>query len=183
VRPPTKSSQDFETFPDLYPLNEPIPKLEAAAQTAGEAEYINDIPERPGELHGAFVLTTQNSGTISNIDASNALSIPGVVAFFQATDIVGKNSFTPSSLGFVEDEEVISTRAKESKFLYIFADFLQWTCKVRRPNRRLGRCRESYGRLDGSVRCLCHLRQERRRHADSVCARSDEIHQRTHDNN
>ncbi|XP_059485730.1 xanthine dehydrogenase-like [Neocloeon triangulifer] len=107
IRPLSSGKQDFETNPGVYPLNEPIPKLEAAAQTAGEAEYINDIPERPGELHGAFVLTTQATGVIASIDDSAALATAGVVAFFKAADIPGKNSFTPQTLPlFVEDEEV-----------------------------------------------------------------------------
>ncbi|XP_065336761.1 uncharacterized protein LOC135937537 [Cloeon dipterum] len=107
IRPLSSGNQDFETNPGVYPLNEPIPKLEAAAQTAGEAEYINDLPERPGELHGAFVLTTQATGTITSIDDSAALATPGVVAFFKAADIPGTNSFTPQTLPlFVEDEEV-----------------------------------------------------------------------------
>jgi len=107
VRPLSSGKQDFETDPGQYPVNEPIPKKEAAAQTAGEAEYVNDIPERPGELHGAFVLTTQATGSIASIDDSQALAIPGVVAFFKASDIPGKNSFTPQTLPlFVEDEEV-----------------------------------------------------------------------------
>jgi xanthine dehydrogenase/oxidase len=88
----------------MYPVNKPIPKVEAAAQTAGEAEYVNDIPERPGELHGAFVLTTQGSGSIASIDDSQALAIPGVVTFLKAADIPGKNNFTPP--GYIEIEEV-----------------------------------------------------------------------------
>jgi xanthine dehydrogenase/oxidase len=91
----------------MYPVNKPIPKVEAAAQTAGEAEFINDIPERPGELHGAFVLTTQGSGSIASIDDSQALAIPGVVTFLKASDVPGKNSFTPPvNPLYLENEEV-----------------------------------------------------------------------------
>ncbi|CAB3359541.1 Hypothetical predicted protein [Cloeon dipterum] len=106
IRPLSSGKQDFETNPNVYPLNEPIPKLEAYAQTAGEAEYTNDIHERPGELHGAFVFTKQATGTIASIDASTALATEGVVAFFQASDVPGSNNFAPPSMFFPEVEEV-----------------------------------------------------------------------------
>jgi len=94
-------------------VNEPIPKLEAAAQTAGEAEYVNDIPERPGELHGAFVQTTQATGSIASIDESQALAIPGVVAFFKASDIPGTNNFVTF---YPEVEEVCKSTKTNNAF-------------------------------------------------------------------
>ena len=36
----SRGSQNYETNPEKYPLNEPIPKLEAQSQCTGEAEYI-----------------------------------------------------------------------------------------------------------------------------------------------
>jgi xanthine dehydrogenase molybdopterin-binding subunit B len=39
----------------------------------GEAQYINDMKELPGELHGVLVLSTEANATIKSIDASNAL--------------------------------------------------------------------------------------------------------------
>jgi xanthine dehydrogenase large subunit len=41
--------------------------------SAGEAEYINDIPDLPGVLHAAFVLTTVAQGYVDSIDPSEAL--------------------------------------------------------------------------------------------------------------
>lgn len=40
---------------------------------SGEAQYINDMLPRAGELFGALVLTTIGKGTIKNIDAKDAL--------------------------------------------------------------------------------------------------------------
>jgi xanthine dehydrogenase large subunit len=40
---------------------------------AGEAEYINDIPDLPDVLHAAFVLTTVAQGYVDRIDPSEAL--------------------------------------------------------------------------------------------------------------
>jgi len=40
---------------------------------SGEAEYVNDIPKMPGELFGAFVLTTVGNASLKSVDASEAL--------------------------------------------------------------------------------------------------------------
>ena len=42
-------------------------------QASGEAEYVSDIPPRPGQLYAAFVLSTQGNATIDNIDPADAL--------------------------------------------------------------------------------------------------------------
>nr|CAD7459505.1 unnamed protein product [Timema tahoe] len=100
--------QTFQTDTSLYPVNQPIPKIEALVQCAGEAEYINDRPLIPGELFGAFVKTTIGNGTILSIDPSDALSVPGVVKFYGAEDIPGKNSVIPYPTVFtLEKEEVM----------------------------------------------------------------------------
>jgi xanthine dehydrogenase large subunit len=39
----------------------------------GEAEYINDIPDLPGALYAALVLTTVAQGYVDSIDPSEAL--------------------------------------------------------------------------------------------------------------
>ena len=80
VRPQTSSgTQDFATDPSQYPMTQPLPKLDSRKQTAGEAQYIGDIPEMAGQLHAVFVKTTIGSGTVSSIDSSAALAMPGVV--------------------------------------------------------------------------------------------------------
>ncbi|XP_059486225.1 uncharacterized protein LOC132202920 isoform X2 [Neocloeon triangulifer] len=107
VRPLSSGKQDFDTDKSLYPLNEAVPKIEAIAQCSGEAEYVNDIPTIPGELHAAFVLTTISTGTISNIDATEALALPGVTTFLKHTDLEKYNTFTPKDFGYVEEEEIL----------------------------------------------------------------------------
>lgn len=42
-------------------------------QTTGEAEFVNDIPWRANELHGAFVSSTVGNATIASVDPSAAL--------------------------------------------------------------------------------------------------------------
>ncbi|KFB50601.1 AGAP005637-PA-like protein [Anopheles sinensis] len=106
-RPAVSSGQQrTDTFPKRWPLTASIPKLEGLAQCAGEAEFINDMPALPNELHGAFVLTNEINCRIVQIDASEALALPGVRAFFCAKDIPGFNNFMPLEMGFPEVEEI-----------------------------------------------------------------------------
>ncbi|CAH0400123.1 unnamed protein product [Chilo suppressalis] len=93
MRPLSTGHQEYTTFPSLYPLNQPLPKIEALAQCAGEAMYTDDGPELANEVHAAFVLSTIAKGKINSIDSSKALSQPGVIAFYTAKDIPGLNSF------------------------------------------------------------------------------------------
>ncbi|KAL7051325.1 hypothetical protein ACKWTF_004430 [Chironomus riparius] len=103
----SSGTQTFDTYEKNWPLTKRIPKIEADAQCTGEAEYINDIPITSNELHAAFVTAKYVHGIISSIDASEALKIPGVTAFFSAKDIPGTNSFMPNNYLFVSEPEEI----------------------------------------------------------------------------
>ena len=48
----------------------------------GEAQYVDDIPVRSGELHGAFVYSTQANCQIDTIDASAALASQFVYVYY-----------------------------------------------------------------------------------------------------
>lgn len=87
----SSAMQDWETDKNEWPINKPIPKLEAIHQTSGEAQFFNDIPPYPDEIFCAFVLTDIGNGKIQSIDTSKALGMDGVLAFFTAKDITGKN--------------------------------------------------------------------------------------------
>ncbi|XP_077297593.1 uncharacterized protein LOC143919252 [Arctopsyche grandis] len=102
-RPVSSGKQEFDTNKDIWPLNEPVLKIEGLVQCSGEAEYINDIPRQPGELRAAFVLSTIYGGTLDKIDATEALAMDGVHAMITAKDIPGKNSFTSQLLIFNEE--------------------------------------------------------------------------------
>ncbi|XP_073945874.1 uncharacterized protein [Choristoneura fumiferana] len=107
TRPVSKAHQQYTTYPALYPLNKPTEKVEALIQCAGEAPYTEDLPSFHREVFGAFVLTTVPLGDIVDIDASDALKKPGVIAFYSAKDIPGDNSFTPvGGFAFLADEEL-----------------------------------------------------------------------------
>lgn len=90
-------THDFDTDRNIWPLNKPIPKREAIFQTSGEGQYVNDILPLKDEVFCAFVVTEVGNGTIKNIDASEALKMKGVVAFYTAKDVPGENLFVAAS--------------------------------------------------------------------------------------
>ncbi|KAL0878640.1 hypothetical protein ABMA27_003714 [Loxostege sticticalis] len=112
-RPVSSGTQDFITDTSLYPLNQPVPKLEALIQSAGEAQYANDIPPFHREVFGAFVLSTVHSGNVDTINIKKILETEGVLAVYTADDIPGKNSFTrPGFQLQTDDEEILATDIK-----------------------------------------------------------------------
>lgn len=103
----SSGTQVFDTYKKNWPLTKNIPKIEADVQCTGEAKYVNDIPKMPNEVYAAFVVAKKVHGKIASIDASKALKIPGVVAFYSAKDIPGTNTFMPAKLMLVFEPEEI----------------------------------------------------------------------------
>jgi xanthine dehydrogenase large subunit len=64
----------------------------ALKHVTGEALYIDDIPEPPGTLHAALVLSPMACGRLRSLDVSAAAAAPGVVAVFTASDVPGHNN-------------------------------------------------------------------------------------------
>ncbi|XP_050344173.1 uncharacterized protein LOC126769429 isoform X2 [Nymphalis io] len=116
VRPVSSGMQTYDTDKSLWPLNQPVPKLEALSQCSGEALYTCDAVSGPRDVHVAFVLSTICLGEIVQFDATEALKIPGVLAFLSAKDIPGKNSFTPKEVPWQEIEEEILASKKISYY-------------------------------------------------------------------
>ena len=77
IRDISSGTQHYETDPSLFPVNKPVEKYEARLQCTGEAIYINDIPEIPGELHAAFVYSTIANCDLDTVDPTEALAMPG----------------------------------------------------------------------------------------------------------
>ncbi|KAK9512029.1 hypothetical protein O3M35_000556 [Rhynocoris fuscipes] len=113
TRPVSSGKQEFDTDRNLWPLNKPIPKIEALLQCAGEAEYTNDIPGFPEQLWGQLVLCDRARATIQDIDASEALKMPGVVKFFSAKDIPGRNTFVAPAFFVVGDEPIFAEKTTD----------------------------------------------------------------------
>lgn len=100
TRTVSKGTQEYDTDKSLWPVNQAVPKLEAQIQTSGEAEYVDDQPAAPGELYGYYVLSTVAKAKINAINATKALAMDGVRAFFTADDAIGANDFV-SMGGFI----------------------------------------------------------------------------------
>lgn len=73
-RPVSNGLQEYDTNKSLYPLTQPLPKVEALAQTSGQAQYINDIPDLPGQLFLALVeAKAPPKSKIKSVNADKAL--------------------------------------------------------------------------------------------------------------
>ncbi|KAJ8719393.1 hypothetical protein PYW08_011568 [Mythimna loreyi] len=110
-RPVSRGTQIYETDKTLWPLNKPVQKLEALSQCSGEVKYSCDIFNGPRAVHAILVLSDVCRAEILEIDATEALKVPGAIAFFSAKDIPGKNSFTTTEVPWIEaDEEIFASR-------------------------------------------------------------------------
>ena len=69
----------------------------ALKHVTGQALYIDDIPEPPGTLHAALVLSSVASGRLRKLHLAVAAAAPGVVAVFAAGDIPGRNNIARSA--------------------------------------------------------------------------------------
>ncbi|CAB3227797.1 unnamed protein product [Arctia plantaginis] len=108
----SRGGQIFDTDKTVWPLNQPIPKLEALVQCSGEATFSNDLPKQPNEVFAAFVTADVRPGSIiSGFDTTEAFKITGVVAFYSAKDIPGNNSFTPLNVPLINvNEEILCSK-------------------------------------------------------------------------
>uniref|UniRef100_A0A673LHN0 xanthine dehydrogenase n=1 Tax=Sinocyclocheilus rhinocerous TaxID=307959 RepID=A0A673LHN0_9TELE len=85
-------------------VGHPIMHLSALKHATGEAIYCDDIPCYENELHLALVTSIKAQALIKSIDTSDAMAVPGVVAFISAKDIPGSNLTGP----VVYDETVFA---------------------------------------------------------------------------
>lgn len=72
-RPLSSGVQEYDTRSELYPLTEPVRKLEGLMQVSGAAMYANDLPPVRDQLWAAYVLAGRPHVTIGRIDATAAL--------------------------------------------------------------------------------------------------------------
>ncbi|XP_063538704.1 uncharacterized protein LOC134747956 [Cydia strobilella] len=115
-RSTSQGTQTFDTDKSIWPLNQPIPKLEALVQCSGEATFANDLQSVTDEVYGAFVCAdAKPDSIISGFDNTKAMKLPGVLAFYTAQDIPGRNSFTSLNVPLIVDEEEILC-SKDVKF-------------------------------------------------------------------
>lgn len=82
----------------------------AHKHVAGEAVYIDDIPEPAGTLHAGLGLATVAHGVLKSVDLSAVRAAPGVVAVLTADDVPGVNDISPSGMN---DDPVLAASKVE----------------------------------------------------------------------
>ena len=80
------------------------PHESAHLHVAGEATYVDDIPEIAGTLHAALGLSEKAHARIRSIDLAAVRATPGVVAVLTAADIPGPNDCGP----IVHDDPILA---------------------------------------------------------------------------
>jgi xanthine dehydrogenase large subunit len=76
-------------------LQSAVPHDSAAKHVAGEALYIDDLPEPAGMLYAAVGLSTRAHAEIVRMDLDPVRRAPGVVAVVSAQDVPGTNDIGP----------------------------------------------------------------------------------------
>ena len=76
-------------------IGAPIAHDSAALHAAGEAQYIDDLPEPRGTLHAALGLSPVAHGVITAVDLAAVRAVPGVIDVITAADIPGVNDVGP----------------------------------------------------------------------------------------
>lgn len=106
----SKGEQGYKTKDEMAPVGAPVAHLSAFKQVTGEAIYTDDIPTPPRGLYAALVMSARAHAELVSVDASPALALPGVVAFFGANDIPGANQVGP----VFKDEELFASKEVHS---------------------------------------------------------------------
>ena len=68
-------------------VGKPFPRVEAELKVSGRSRYIDDIRFGPDLLHACLVPSTEAHARLSNIDASAARKMPGVMKVLTGQDI------------------------------------------------------------------------------------------------
>ena len=76
-------------------LRASVPHDSAVKHVAGEALYIDDLPEPAGILHAAVGLSAKAHAEILRMDLEKVRAAPGVVAVVSAADVPGVNDIGP----------------------------------------------------------------------------------------
>ena len=116
------------------------PHESAALHVAGEATYIDDIPELRGTLHCALGLSPVANGRLQGMDLDVLRALPGVVAVLSAEDIPGSNDCG----SIVHDDPILCSGEIRYLGQPVFAVIAQTREVARRVAAQIGRasCRE-----------------------------------------
>src|SRR5437867_8424434 len=85
-------------------VHEALAHDSAELHVAGEARYVDDLPEPPGTLYAALGMSSETCAEIRSIDLDPVRRARGVVAVITARDIPGRNNIGP----VIADEPVFA---------------------------------------------------------------------------
>ena len=86
------------------PAGHPHPHESAHLHVAGEATYVDDLPEPTGTAHAALGLSAHAHARIVAMDLAAVLAAPGVLGVLVAADIPGRNDCGP----IVHDDPILA---------------------------------------------------------------------------
>ncbi|MEO0811965.1 MAG: molybdopterin cofactor-binding domain-containing protein, partial [Myxococcota bacterium] len=81
--------------------------LESAAHVRGDSQYVDDLPEPRGMLHGTVLFSQKAHADLKAVDLEPVRQAPGVVAVITASDIPGENTLGP----VIRDETLFATES------------------------------------------------------------------------
>lgn len=120
----------FETKPIIKgPMHSALKHDSAHKHVTGSAEYIDDIPEPAGTLHGGLGLSDRAHAEIVSIDLSAVKAAPGVVWVMTAADIPGFNDVASTGQ---HDEPLLATAKVEFHGQPVFAVIAETRDQARR---------------------------------------------------
>ena len=125
----------FETKPIIKgPMHAPLRHDSAHKHVTGSAEYIDDIPEPAGLLHGALGLSERTHAKILSVNLEAVKAAPGVVAVITAADIPGFNDIASTGQ---HDEPLLATDLVQFHGQPIFAVLAETRDQARRARNIL----------------------------------------------
>src|SRR5258705_3801096 len=68
-----------------------LPRIDLKDKVTGQAQYIEDLPDLPNTAYGAMLLSPYSHARIVNIDANEALKMPGVLGVVDREHLDGVN--------------------------------------------------------------------------------------------
>lgn len=106
MRPDVTTSKQVYPTPnkDMYPVTEPMTKLNSYLQTSGEAKYVYDMPPFANQLYGVFIQSKIGACKLDQIDSAEASKMPGVARILFASDIPGQNNYFGHIFGKFPEE-------------------------------------------------------------------------------
>ncbi len=114
------------------PMHQSLRHDSAHKHVAGSAEYIDDIPEPAGLLHGAVGMADRAHAEILSLDLSEVKAYPGVVCVLTASDVPGVNDV---SSGGRHDEPLLAEDKVEFHGQPVFAVIAETRDAARRAAR------------------------------------------------